>query len=49
MIEVAMGHILGQHDDFRRKKKASHLLLSKIFIDCKTRYNFLKKLYCNLV
>jgi len=37
MIEVAMGHILGQHDDFRRKKKkqviyysAKYLLIAKL-------------------
>jgi hypothetical protein len=48
VTEVAMGCVLGQHDESGRKEQAIYYL-SKKFTDCESRYTMTEKLCCALV
>jgi hypothetical protein len=48
VTEVAMGCLLGQHDESGRKEQAIYYL-SKKFTDCESRYTMTEKLCCALV
>ncbi|XP_061965340.1 uncharacterized protein LOC133689500 [Populus nigra] len=48
VAEVAMGCVLGQHDESGRKEQAIYYL-SKKFTDCESRYTMTEKLCCALV
>jgi len=45
---TAMGCVLGQHDESRRKEEAIYYL-SKKFNDCESRYTTIERLCCALV
>jgi len=47
VIETAMGCVLGQHDETRRKEIAIYYL-SKKFTECESRYTVIEKLCCAL-
>ncbi|XP_061979625.1 uncharacterized protein LOC133700079 [Populus nigra] len=48
LTEAAMGCVLGQHDETRRKERAIYYL-SKKFTECESRYMVIEKLCCALV
>jgi hypothetical protein len=48
VTETAMGYVLGQHDESRRKEQVIYYL-SKKFNDCELRYTTIEKLCCVLV
>jgi len=47
VTEIAMGCVLGQHDEIGRKEKVIYYL-SKRFTEYESRYTVIKKLYCAL-
>ncbi|RDX72486.1 Retrovirus-related Pol polyprotein from transposon 17.6, partial [Mucuna pruriens] len=48
VLEESMGYILGQQDTIGKKEHVIYYL-SKMFIDCETRYPTLERTYCALV
>jgi hypothetical protein len=48
VTEIAMGCVLGQHDETKRKERVIYYL-SKKLTECESRYTVIEKIYCALV